>query len=95
MQWSEGSRRLRELDAPARERQAYERVIGAIVEELSRRVGQTFTLEELARVYAESADWCRDVALRTTTRTAAHDFSIVQDAAFDRFSRGAADFRGG
>jgi hypothetical protein len=93
MQWSEGSRRLLALDVPARERESYERVVVAIVHELSRRVGQTFTLEQLASAYAESEDWCRDVALRTTARVAAHDLSVVQDAAFDRFSRGASDFR--
>ena len=94
MQWAEGTRRLHELDVPARERAVYERVVAAIVDELARRVGQTFTLEELAGVYADSGDWCRDVAQRTTTRPAAHDLSIVGDAAFDRFSREAIDFRG-
>jgi hypothetical protein len=93
MQWAEGSRRLRELDVTARRRAAFERVVGAIEAELSRRVGQTFTLAELAAAYERSEDWCRDVALRATSDVAAQDLSIVGDAAFDRFARGATDFR--
>jgi hypothetical protein len=95
MQWADGSRRLAQLreTTTAREREDYERVVVAIVAELARRVGQTFTLEELARAYEESGDWARDVALRMTSRVAAQDLSVVGDAAFDRFSRGAGDFR--
>src|SRR2546430_2178706 len=52
-QWEEAQRRV---DAAAREPVAQERLhreIEAVSEELRRRVGATFTLAELAAVYAE------------------------------------------
>ena len=36
----------------------------------------------------------KQVAQRTTDQVWAHDLSIVHDAAFARFARGAADYRG-
>jgi hypothetical protein len=94
MQWREGERRRRELEVSPRERAVVERVIEEIAAELGRRVGQTFTLRELARAYAQSEAWCRDIAQRAAARdVAAQDLSVVQDAAFARFARGATDFR--
>jgi hypothetical protein len=93
MQWEQGERRLESLDeSPVREA-VYRRVTAAIVDELHRRLGQTFTLAELANEYDRSAYWSRDVAQRTTPNVWAHDLTIVADAAFARFARGAIDFR--
>jgi hypothetical protein len=93
MQWEQGERRLESLDEPPAREAVYRRVTAAIVDELHRRVGQTFTLAELAAVYDDSARWTRDVAQRTTPNVWAHDLTIVGDAAFARFARGAIDFR--
>jgi len=57
-------------------------------------VGATFTLDELAEEYAGASALCLDTAQRVTDLTAAHDLSIVQDAAFARFARDAIDYRG-
>jgi hypothetical protein len=93
MEWDAGQRRLEALDvAPAREA-VYRAVVDEIVAELNRRVGQTFTLEQLAREYERSAAWTRQVAQRTTDQVWAHDLTIVADAAFARFARGAWDYR--
>ena len=38
-------------------------LVEAVEDELARRVGQTFTLAELAQAYSGSEDWARDVIL--------------------------------
>jgi hypothetical protein len=94
MEWDEGLRRLESLDVGRQREEIYRSVVGEIVDELNRRVGQTFTLDELARVYAEAAPWMKQVAQRTSENVWAYDLTIVGDAAFARFARGAADYRG-
>jgi len=53
-----------------------------LVEELRRRLGSTFTLEELADLYAASPDLGTDP-------------TWLVDAAFWRYAREASDFAGG
>jgi hypothetical protein len=95
-QWEEGARRL----AEAREDQARYRQLASLVEavtdELRRRVGQTFTLDELADAYGGSEEWVREVVVEATlargARAGLPDSSVVQDAAFAQYSRGATDY---
>ena len=93
IEWDEGARRLRALDVGRNREEVYRRVVDEIVAELHRRLGQTFTLDELAREYGEAAAWMKWVAQRTTDDVWAHDLTIVGDAAFARFARGALDYR--
>ncbi|MDX6506659.1 MAG: hypothetical protein QOG06_1303 [Gaiellaceae bacterium] len=92
-EWEEGNRRLQ---AAATDRTLYERLLAEvdlILDQLRRRVGQTFTLGELAAAYRESDRWVQETLIeaapapgwpaRTTT---------VQDAAFYLYSRGAVDY---
>jgi hypothetical protein len=95
-QWEEGERRLAESrDDPARHRQLAS-LVDAVVDELRRRVGQTFTLGGLADVYGGPEEWVRDVVVESTpargARAGLADASVVQDAAFARYSRGATDY---
>ena len=93
-EWEEGQRRLREA-APA-DRRVLERVTERIVEELRRRLGGTFTTQELADLYAAGTDWCLDIAFAAApANPRAWDAQIVADAAFARYVRSAADFAGG
>jgi hypothetical protein len=92
-EWAQGARRLGELQLPPDRRRVVLAVVDEVVDELERRVGQVFTLRDLAVVYSESSEWVREVAQRTTEHVWAHDLSVVQDAAFARFARRAADFR--
>ena len=93
-EWEEGSRRLQ---AAASDRVAYQRLlveVDVVLDQLRRRVGQTFTLDELAAAYGDSDRWVQEALgeaepapgwpARTTT---------VQDAAFHIYSRGATDYR--
>jgi hypothetical protein len=94
-QWDEGLRRLdAEGEDTARSRHLWI-LIEEVVAELRRRVGQTFTLDELAGVYAGSEDWVRDVVVRATPakgRAGLKDSALVQDAAFAHYARGATDY---
>ncbi|HEU0193197.1 MAG TPA: hypothetical protein VFQ71_03305 [Gaiellales bacterium] len=93
IEWAEGERRLNGFEGTAARRASVELVVRELVDELYRRVGATFTLDELADEYAGAAAWCLDIAQRVTDLNAAHDLSIVQDAAFARFARDAIDYR--
>lgn len=93
VEWEEGERRLAQLDLPGPQLEIVLRVVDELVWELTRRVGQTFTLAQLADVYGESSAWCLDIVQRTTDLLIAQDLSLVQQAAFARFARGALDYR--
>ncbi len=89
-QWEEGERRVRQTDDL--DRADLERAVEAVLDELRRRLGSTFTIGELADLYGSGTDWADDTAQR---RRAGSDSSAVVDAAFNRYSREAKDFAGG
>jgi len=89
-QWEEGERRLR--DAPELERADLLGAVEAVVSELRRRLGSSFTAEELVELYSSGADWASDIAQREAAGT---DSAWVVDAAFNRYVREAADYAGG
>jgi hypothetical protein len=89
-QWEEGERRLRQADDPARHQ--LEDAVYVVLAELRRRLGSTFTLNELADLYATNVDWAHDLAQAAGAGT---DSSWVVDATFSRYSREAADYGGG
>ena len=96
LQWDEGVGRLE--DARHDETRYLELVglVDAVVDELRRRVGQTFTLAELADAYDGAEEWVREVvvgAMRPRAAAGVSDTALVQDAAFGLFARGAVDFR--
>jgi hypothetical protein len=92
-EWEEGNRRL---EALARDRRTYVRLleqVEVLTDELSRRVGQTFTLAQLADVYIEAERWSRNaIAERAAVPGWPTTLSIVEDAAFHRYQRGAIDY---
>ena len=94
-QWEEGRRRLEaEGEDTARSRHLW-LLVEAVLDDLRRRVGQTFTLVELARAYEGSEDWVRDVVLAAApprSRAGVRDTTLVQDAAFAHYARGATDY---
>jgi hypothetical protein len=92
-EWEEGHRRFH---AEARDRARADVLyaqLEAVLAELRRRVGETFTLEELARAYASADDWSRDaVAERTPVPGWVRTVSTVEAAAFHLYARGAVDY---
>ena len=95
-QWDEGARRLAASQSdPVRYRLLAD-LVDAVVAELRRRVGQTFTLAELADAYTGAEDWVRDVVVAEAPRrgpAGVRDAALVQDAAFGQYARGATDYR--
>ncbi len=95
-QWDEGLRRLDSVGAETARGRHLWLLIEAVLAELRRRVGQTFTLSELASAYEGSEDWVRDVVIRSAPpkpRAGIRDVALVQDAAFAHYARGASDYR--
>jgi hypothetical protein len=93
-QWRQGERRLK--DAPAERRAVLERVVGALVSELRRRLGGRFSSQELAELYSNSTGWCLQLAMKTAPEDPwAWEAGVVVDAAFGRYLREASDYAGG
>lgn len=92
-QWEEGRRALQAIDDP-RERRLADRLVNAIRDELRRRIGPTFTAEELAELYGKGTDWCQQVAIDVAPAIEG-DAQSLGDAAFWLYLRGATDFAGG
>ena len=91
-EWGDGTRRLESArDDPRRYRQLLE-LHEVVLDELRKRIGQTYTLEELVAVYAESDRWGREVLDdRAPVPGWPRDLTTVLAAAFDTYQRGAID----
>jgi hypothetical protein len=85
-QWEEGHRRLQSYSADRALFLQLLAQVNAVVDELNRRVGQTFTLAELADAYREADRWIYEVL------GPGRQLTIVQDAAFHLYARGAVDY---
>jgi len=89
LQWEDGYRRLNEH---ATDRPTYLRLLAQVdvlIDELNRRVGQTFTLAELAAAYDEADRWLLEVI---PPGEGAVQLGLVEDAAFHLYARGAVDY---
>lgn len=95
-QWEEGHRRLRELSEQPRVGRRARRAVEAVRDELRRRIGPTFTAQELAELYGRGTDWCLEAARRALPLDAADlDPQAITDGAFHLHLRGASDYAGG
>jgi hypothetical protein len=95
-QWEEGARRLRELDSDPRVARNARRAVDAIRDELRRRIGPTFSAQELADLYGLGTDWCLEAARRAAPMAAVDlDTQAMVDGAFFLYLRGAYDYSGG
>ncbi len=84
-QWREGERRLAEQPR-------LDDAVGAVLDELRRRLGSAFEVAELAELYAGGTDWAAEIA---RSRSAGSEAAFVVDAAFNRYARRASDYAGG
>jgi hypothetical protein len=89
-QWEEGEARIRQ--AGDRERHQLDRAAFAVLDELRRRLGGSFTLDELAGLYGEGTDWASDLVLMRFSGT---DTTAAVNAAFMRYASSAIDYAGG
>ena len=92
-EWEEGSRRL---EAAREDGRRYRELLGLLellLDELRKRIGQTYTLGELVAAYRESDRWANEVLEeRAETPGWPRDLTIVLAAAFDAYQRGATDY---
>ena len=92
-EWGRGNRRFEELlrDPVARPRLLAQ--LEVVTDELRKRVGQTFTLDELAATYKGAERWSRDaISERAPTPGWPRTVSLVEDEAFHQYQRGAVDY---
>jgi len=64
-----------------------------VVAALRKRVGQIFTMQELADAYDGADDWARNVVDDVFPDEPPVEAGAIADAAFDAYSRGASDYR--
>ena len=92
-QWEEGNRRFESYSS---EPELYIRLVNQLevtTEELRKRLGEHFTLAQLADAYSASDHWLRDaVDERIDAPGWERQLSLVQDAAFHQYARGATDY---
>jgi len=92
-EWEEGYRRL---EAASRDPVAAERLhtqLEVVTDELRKRIGQTFTLDDLAMAYERADSWARDVVSEhAATPGWMRTLAMVEDAAFYLYQRGAVDY---
>jgi hypothetical protein len=93
-QWQDGNRRV---ESARPDHQRYLRLTGqveTVVAALRRRVGQVFTLSELADAYDGADSWTGEVLDEADPDEApATEPGTVADAAFHVYARGATDYR--
>ena len=92
-EWAEGDRRFVEAARDPSSAESLHAQRDAVLEELRRRLGPTFTLSELAVAYDGAERWLREVIEeRAPSRGWARTVSLAGDAAFHAYSRQAQDF---
>jgi hypothetical protein len=93
-EWEDGHRRV---EAASRDRVLYTEYLNEleiVLAELRRRLGQTFTLDQLADMYPGADRWVQEaLAEHVLTRGWPARMSTVIGAAFHVYSRGAVDYR--
>jgi hypothetical protein len=92
-QWQDGSRRVERTRADPQAYVRLTRQVESVVGQLRARLGQVYTLEELAVAYDDAVEWARDALDETLPEDAPPpDAALVTDAAFHVYARGASDY---
>jgi len=92
-QWEDGRRRIEALRTDPGAYRRLSAQVEVVTSELRRRLGQTFTLEELASAYDGADEWARDVLDDAREEgEPPPEMPTVADAAFYAYARGASDY---
>jgi hypothetical protein len=95
-QWEEGYRRLQAARADPAAYRGLGRAVTVAQDTLRKRLGSSFSVEELASLYDDNDDWGVELALEALPdQSHLWDSSTVVDAAFYLYMREAVDFAGG
>jgi hypothetical protein len=92
-QWEDGRRRVEGTRGDRRRYVALQEQVDVVVDALRKRVGQVFTLGDLADAYDGADEWARsllEAADPDAPPTA--EAGTVADAAFHQYARGASDY---
>lgn len=92
-EWREGHRRFQEELGDPRRRLRLLAYLEQVTGELRKRLGTTFTLEELVDAYAGVEDWAREAFEELGAPGWPRYVTVVSDEAFYLYARGATDFR--
>lgn len=93
-QWRDGHRRVEDTRGDRARYAALLHQLETLVAGLRVLVGQTFTLDELARAYDGADDWAQEVLAEADPEAPpALEAGTVADAAFHVYARGATDYR--
>jgi hypothetical protein len=92
-EWERGHRLLQQEAREGGHNEALPAEVEAVTAELRRRVGQTFTLAELADAYATAEAWSREAVAQSDPAAGwPRRLATATDAAFHLYSRGAVDY---
>jgi hypothetical protein len=92
--WLDGNRRIEETRNDRPRYAQLQRQVDVVVAALRKRVGQVFTLGELADAYDGADEWARSLLDDADPDAPpATEPGTVADAAFHAYARGAADYR--
>ena len=92
-EWEDGYRRFEAEIRDAGRAESLLAELELVSAELRRRIGQHFTIAELARVYEDADRWGRDAVSRADPAPGwPRRLALVEDAAFHLYSRGAVDY---
>jgi hypothetical protein len=94
-QWQDGNRRVEETRADRERYVDLGRQVDVVVAGLRKRVGQVFSLGELADAYEGADEWARELldAAADPDAPPTVEAGTVADAAFHAYARGAVDYR--
>lgn len=93
-QWDDGNRRIEQTRSEPARYLELARKVDLIVAGLRKRVGQTFTLAQLARAYDGADEWARTLLDDTDPEAPPTPAAgSLADAAFHVYARGASDYR--
>jgi len=90
-EWEQAYRSLTDVPDPALE-ERLARQVEAIMTELRRRIGGSFTIGELVDEYVRADVWARDVLSEQGTREWPRTLAVAEGAAFHLYARGAVDY---
>ena len=93
LEWEDGTRRLEAARDDVRRYHQLLELLASSIDELRKRVGGTYTLEELAAAYGEAERWTRELLNdRSTLPGWPRELTTVLAAAFDAYQLGAVDY---
>ena len=92
-EWEEGHRRLESERGDRRRYEGLVLQVELLTDELRRRVGQTYSLTQLAASYRDAERWARPaVEERAPSPGWPRDLAVVLAAAYHAYARGAQDY---